>query len=631
MRNIRVNGLPATAAVLLLYLPSNDCTANAELELVRVTAQQVLSENSAPFANSTTLIPGDASPNPPRALAELLRNEPGVEYNGQGGLFQTVTIRGMGRQRIGSYYLDIPLLSERRAGTAASFIDPVIVDSVELVRGPSTIMHGYGAIGGLLRVQPRDRQGFGAGLGWSTGGEENLQYVAYGDDDRQFALSHRGADESTSASGDPLNTGFDQYNVRLALNQSRGDLRFGLDSLFTYADDIGKSNNLFPHERITDYPRERHWLGQLSAERDGHWRGSVFFHLQDLETRVERVEKRLNEVDNSAADFGAKLVLFRGENTSPLRIGLDYLARRSVDADEKQTDFDDGRSRQWNILRGEQDDIALFADLEHSYRAFQWAAGLRLAHTWQDAEGFEGEDETYATGFYGLEWFTSDALSLSFQASAGQRPANLSERYFSGSTGRGLVVGNPDLDSEKAITLNLGSRWEQGDGSLAIHAYYTHLEDLIERVEVAPGVLGFRNNREGDIFGAELTARYELGDAWLLSAGGSYQDGEDDDGDPLQDISPNTLSAGLEYRRHRWNLQAHYSYRFSRDDVAATESGVDTARLLSTRAEYHVGRQFSVALWSRNLLDEEYVISTDELSTEGEERTFGIALTWHSH
>ena len=64
--------------------------------------------------------------------------------------------------------------------------------------------------------------------------------------------------------------------------------------------------------------------------------------------------------------------------------------------------------------------------------------------------------------------------------------------------------------------------------------------------------------------------------------------------------------------------------------VAATEAGVDTARLLSTRAEYHFGRQFSVALWSRNLLDDEYLISTDELSTEGEERTFGVALTWHS-
>lgn len=627
--------VPATrarSAALLLSIVVASAGANEGKtpELVHVTAPRALSESSAPFANSASIVLPESTASPPRALAEVVQQQPGVEYNGQGGLFQTITIRGMGRQRLGTYYLDIPLLSERRAGTAASFIDPVMMEAIELVRGPSSILHGYGAIGGLLRVQPREQQGLTAGLGWGSSGDENLQYGAYGGKQLQLALSHRGANNSNSSAGTPLNTGFDQYNLRAAIARDHGDIRISADSLYTYADDIGKSNNLYPQERLSDYPRERHWLGQLSAERPGAWRSSVFFHAQDLETRVERVESRVNDVDNSSVDIGGKLVLFKGGEKTPLRMGVDYLGRREVDADERQTSLTGDEVRYWRILRAEQDDIALFADLEHGYQQLQWAAGLRLANTWQEAEGFDDESETYANGFSGVEWFASQALSFSLQAAAGERPANLSERYFSGTTGRGTVVGNPDLKTEKALNFDLGTRWDHGGSELSLHAFYTRLDDLIERVEIAPDVLSFRNNREGEIYGAELSARQRIGDSWLLQAGATYQDSNDDDGDTLQDTAPNRLSAGLQYQGSSWDLDVQYEYRFSKSDVAATEIPVDSARLLSTRLEFHLQKQITIALWARNLLDDEYQISTDDLSTEGEERSVGVNLTWRS-
>ena len=599
-------------------------------ELVRVTAPRALSENSAPFDNSASLVRPGTMTTPPQTLAELLRQEPDVDFSGQGGLLQTFTIRGMGRQRVGSFYLDIPLLSERRAGTAASFIDPATIGVVELVRGPSSILHGFGAIGGLVRMQPRSFLGLNAGLGWGSAGDENLQFAAYGTPQAQIALSHRGANKSETASGTPLNTGFDQYNANLALEHDIGELTLGIDSVFSYAEDIGKSNIRYPDTAITDYPRERHWLGQISLENAGQWRSSLFFHAQDLETRVDSLDRQLNEVDNSAFDFGGKLVLFGGAKNSPLRFGLDYLGRRNVDADEKQTVYNpSSRTREQN-LRAEQDDIAVFTDIEKSFGSMQWAAGLRVASTRQDARGFDDESETYANGFTGVEWFASDTLSFSLQASAGQRPANLSERYFSGTTGRGIVIGQPQLETENMGSLDFGTRWNGPSTTLKLHGFYTHLDDLIERVEVAPGVLSFRNSREGEIRGAEFDVQQALGNNWLLFAAGSYQDSEDKDGDPLQDTAANRLITAVQYQGEQWDLKLNYEYRFSRGDVALTEVPIDSARLLSARLQFRQSAQLTIGVWGRNLLNDEYQITTDDLSTEGEERAFGIQLTWES-
>jgi iron complex outermembrane receptor protein len=560
----------------------------------------------------------------------LLRQQPGLDYSGQGGLFQTVSLRGMSRQRLGAYYQDIPLFTERRAGTAVSFIDPSLVQTVELVRGPASVLHGTGAIGGLLRVHPARLDGLSAQLGWGSSGDENQQFFGYGNDQLELQVAHRGANNSQSAAGDDLNTGFDQYNVALALRERRGDLELGLDNLFSYADDIGKSNRFYPDERISDYPRERHWLTQVSAEIPGIWRSSVFLHAQDLETSVERLGQRLNEVDNQSLDYGAKLVLFRGSELNPLRLGLDYLARRDVDADETRTDFDTGQRLQWQIMRADRDEVAIYADLQHSLNQLQWAAGIRTAWTRQQAENFSSESEAYASGFAGVEWFSSEALSFSLQLSAGQRPANLSERFFNGTTGRGTVLGNPDLDTETAVTIDLGTHWENNSSSILLRGFHTSLDDLIERVQVSDELLSFRNNRNGKIYGAEISLEHQLGEHWALTSSGHYLDSEDDDNNTLQDTAADRINLGLEYRGQHWNLGVLYEYRFSTDDVASTELPVDSTRLLSARATLELSEQLSLELWGRNLLDDRYVISTDDLSTEGEERSLGIRLSWRS-
>ena len=78
--------------------------------------------------NYTTLQPEEA-PGAPSALTDLLVSQPGVSENGQGGLFQVFSIRGVSRQRVLSQVSSARIVSDRRAGTSVSFVEPLLLSS----------------------------------------------------------------------------------------------------------------------------------------------------------------------------------------------------------------------------------------------------------------------------------------------------------------------------------------------------------------------------------------------------------------------------------------------------------------------------------------------------------------------
>jgi outer membrane receptor protein involved in Fe transport len=205
---------------------------------------------------------------------------------------------------------------------------------------------------------------------------------------------------------------------------------------------------------------------------------------------------------------------------------------------------------------------------------------------------------------------------------------SLSERYFNGTTGRGTVLGNPELDPEHSVSLEMGIDGNFAATQLELRTYYMTIEDFITRVAVAPDTLSFQNTDQGNIAGIEFNLRQGIGQNSVLSIGGHYLEGEDKSGDALQDIAPNKLNAALDHQSTHWSGHLLYDYRFAKQDVASTEQAVDSAQLLSAKLSWNMGSRTTLSLWGRNLLDDVYWISTDTLSTRGEERAFGLHLGW---
>ena len=83
---------------------------------------------------------------------------------------------------------------ERRAGVATSFIDPLLMGGVDILRGPASTYYGSGALGGVVQIFPRRFEGLSIATGWESYGNETYQLVGWGDGTWSVGLARRDVD-----------------------------------------------------------------------------------------------------------------------------------------------------------------------------------------------------------------------------------------------------------------------------------------------------------------------------------------------------------------------------------------------------------------------------------------------------
>ena len=101
-------------------------------EAIAVTANPG-EENFSPVSVAISVLDPEKLAAPPNSLTEFVSATPSVSENGQGGLFQTYSVRGVSRLRVMTLVSGMRIVGERRAGVSASFIDPLLMDSVDVV------------------------------------------------------------------------------------------------------------------------------------------------------------------------------------------------------------------------------------------------------------------------------------------------------------------------------------------------------------------------------------------------------------------------------------------------------------------------------------------------------------------
>ncbi|MGH6691850.1 MAG: TonB-dependent receptor, partial [Gammaproteobacteria bacterium] len=88
-------------------------------------------------------------------MSEALRRLPGVTIRGRGGPAVPV-LRGLAGGRTLVLLDDIRVVTERRAGPSATFLDPIVLGSIEVARGPGSVAYGSDAFGGVVHARTRD-------------------------------------------------------------------------------------------------------------------------------------------------------------------------------------------------------------------------------------------------------------------------------------------------------------------------------------------------------------------------------------------------------------------------------------------------------------------------------------------
>lgn len=606
---------------------------------IAVSASRSQGTFSAQSISASVLTPEELT-ELPNAVGEMVAEVPGVSQNGQGGLFQTYSVRGVSRQRVLTLVEGMRIVGERRAGVSASFLDPLLIGSVEVVRGPSSTYWGSGALGGVVQLFPKRFDGTTVSFGYSTQGDERFASVGHGGESERGSLSWgfaaREAGLGEDPSGEALFSSFEQASASLAGRWKTARTAWEALVLASHGNDIGKANTDFP-ERTTSYPDESHLLFHLSASRDDGWRFEAWAHPNDLETRVETENRGVDTVENEAFDWGLdaqREVRLAAGRTA--RWGLDLFARQDVSAREDNGDLLGGPVTVQRPLAGAfEHELGLYGaleaelgDAEGGKGPITLLTGGRLAYQRQGNEGFESSEDSAVTAFVGAVMPLATGIELTANLGTGLRFPSISERFFTGTTGRGFVTGNPALEPESSIAADAGFRWVGDAAFLAASIFHTEIDDYIERIEVEEGQLTFVNLASGTIRGLELDGGWRLAPRWSASFGGHWMEGEADDGTRLADVPAESIVLGWRREGERWNWLGRLERRFAKSDFGSGEKPIPQADLLSSSVAWQWKPGIRWRLSGRNLLDDAYFNSADRRVTLAPGRSLSLAIEW---
>ncbi|MFT5113412.1 MAG: outer membrane receptor protein involved in Fe transport [Kiritimatiellia bacterium] len=592
------------------------------VRVVEVVEPRVAAMRFGSNANSRLLIE-DVGANP-LSLTELITRTPGIAESGQNGLFQTFSVRGVSGQRVQTRFAGVPISSERRAGTGASFVDPWQLQQIDVLRGPASTFFGSGAIGGVVLATPRFFRGVEAELAFENETNQRTQAIGMGNQNWSLGISNRNAGDGETPTGDTLHSGFQQGSILLQNRWTQGDLSFDGLLLSSRGQDIGRSNLLFPLTRVSGVAEESHDLLHLGLSSDNGWRAELYFHDQDSESETLLVGQRQENVSSESFDWGGRWNASWNRKGWSGEYGFDFDFRENVRGFQDNLDINSREFSSRSNLDAQQKAVGLFAVSSFDTVNHRFEFGIRQSWLRQRAQLQDRRSNRNITGYVAWQWFMSENWSVSAELASAYRVPSLTERYFTGSTGRGTSIGNQELDAETAPGFDAGLHWNRAGYSLSAHWFIQSFDNYIERVAIDAETRSFKNLKEGTVTGIELEGLAAIGGGWSLRYGAHWIEGEDVDNSPLADIPAAATNLGIYYSSDRWQLGLDWRHRFGKSDVSTIENPLDQANIVDIHYSYQLSNQTTFSVYTKNVSNDVYLISADEISTLGNQRVIGM-------
>lgn len=632
MSPVVVSEIPESGAITLRVEPLLS-------ESVMVTSGAAPSIDASPGSAMTLVPQEDIAVRHPATLTDVIANVPGA--SSVSDLHSSVpSLRGLARGRTLLLIDGARVTTERRAGPSATFLDPFFLDGVEVARGPGSVGYGSDAFGGVIhartrRAQPgsptsiRMRGALGAGLPEATGGVELTHGLDHGG--IVIQARYRNFEEYRSPDGYVFNSQASDKGFlgRFTHAVSDGELAVGWQT--SLARDTGRPDTR--GEAVeTSYPEESSHRLTLSYDLEPR-AGFTRIGFQGFWGRYRLVTERETAGDGaepttvSVADVVANDFSFRSFGVRPLgkarwELGVDVNGRYGLQARDASSFLDrEGNAvvehEQLAIDDAKRTDVGLYSSTEVLVGSFSFGAGVRLDRvtTANDAGvfGSQSTENTALSGYGSVKVELARGVSLTGQVAHGFRDPTLSDRYFRGISGRGVVVGNPRLEPERANQFDAALRFVTGPTRWAVFGYFYRFSDLIERFETMDDLFFFRNRGTADIRGVEVEMQSKLGGDFHLEVSGQIARGDTRDDDAsIDDIPGANVKAQL--RRNfseRGYAQVRVGYFLEDDRPGPSEIVTPRYGTLDFSAGVRVSPVVQVRGLVRNVFDTAYPVSPD--------------------
>ena len=589
-------------------------------------------------------------------LAETLNSIPGVSNSSFGPSVGRPMIRGMDSDRIkilqnGVNNLDASNLSFDHGVS----IDPLIIEQIDVIRGPATLLYGGGAVGGVVnaidhRIPKEKLQGItgrgevrygGANLEQSNAavvdvgtGNFVMHFDAYNRDAKNLRIPGNAVSDRKSATKfwDPTaNTGagrHEDYSNNHGTNrlinsysESKGGA-IGASMIF----DRGYAGMSYAkHQTKYGSPLE----SAVSIDMDND-RFDFASEIRDLGTFFDRAKFRAAYTDymHKEIEDGSINTTFKNQGVD----GTFELGHQAI-LNMKGVvglQFENGK---FQALGAEafvpsSNTNSQSAYLYEELPINQHKVTFGLRHGQHDVnskggENFIAANKSFKTnnGAIGGLYTLNSEWSLTGNFSHNERAPSYFELYADGvHTATGAYEqGQANLRIEKSNGLDGQIRWKSGQDSLTLGAYYTKFSNYIglRSTNVVNGDFNISqfSGIKAEFKGVELEGKSMLTDHLQLNVRGDYVDAKDKtNGGYVARISPLKLGIGLKYEFDHFGARMDVLHAFKQDNVATNfnyltgkELVTDAYTNVSIMATYKLPTQYNLEAFTRanNLLNEE--------------------------
>ncbi|HXT21550.1 MAG TPA: TonB-dependent receptor, partial [Thermoanaerobaculia bacterium] len=593
----------------------------------------------------------------PQRLYQALESVAGASKLGDGA-DSAPSLRGMARGRTLILLDGARVSAERRVGPSASFVEPESLAAVEVVRGPGSVVYGSDVFGGVINAVTRDPEpgAFGACYGVEASAGALDQQAAFVAASAAVAGGHllleghwRTADDAEAGDDVPIfNSSLDGKGGAARFVRDVGPGRLRLAVAVDRMEDVGKAA-IDSRVNTSSYPDESSdrftasWLGTPGSPERGGWESvesALFYGKYHILLERDRFPPavgahRVESTDNDAKDGSFRLVGARELGGGRLQLGADAWSRFDLHAISGRIDFNTAgvggpRTPIISVDDARQLTTGVFGTWSRPLASsVSLGLGARVDRvTTRNEGGVVGDRrETYTplSGNAALTFGPYSGWTTTAQLSRGFRSPSLSDRYFSGPSGRGTVTGNPDLDPETSLQLDLASRWSHGRSTVALYAYRYEIDDLIERFGVGDN-FAFRNRGQATLEGLEVEAQTAIGARWSAELGAAWSDGETDDGAEIDDITPPNGWATL-----RWAFDRGYAFGrvttfLPHEEPGPTELERPGFTVLDLGGGWRFSEALELRLTVRNATDKLYVAAPDNAADFAVGRSITLAL-----
>jgi iron complex outermembrane receptor protein len=582
-------------------------------------------------------------------LIEGLATIPGVSQVSTGTSIGKPVIRGLSGNRVLVYSQGVRMENQQFGDEHGLGLNDAGVESVEVIKGPASLLYGSDALGGVLYFNPEkfadantfttnfgqklfsNTLGINSSLGLKTS-TENWKFLARGTYNTHSDYRISGGDRVT-------NTRYNETDFKTAIGYS--DSKFSSVLRYNYNNlDLG-----IPEDAIGE---------QTSSKNTGFPRQDVFNHLlslnsifyfEDSKLDVDLgyiVNDRSEFEDSDIAGLHMKLKTFNYDAKYYLPsmgklesiIGIQGMHQTN-------TNFGD----EYLIPDAMTNDFGVFGTVNYEWETNVLQAGLRFDNrqitteengTLGEEGYFKAIDKSFDSFNASLGYKTTfaDDLTFRFNLASGFRAPNLAELTSNGvheGTNR-YEVGNSELKTEQNLQTDLNLEYKTDHFEFFANGFYNHINNYIY---TAPAGTQIDNNdvfeyiqNNAKLYGGEVGLHFHPHPIDWLHYETSFETvtATKQNGDYLPLIPANNWNNTIraEFKIKNWLQEGFASFNvnttLNQNNVSGFETKTNGYTLvnLGLGGTVKVGKTaFDVNLNGNNLFDKSYIAHLSRLKTDG--------------